>query len=104
DGLRVNGDELRCRVVAEGGNLGLTQPGRVEYARNGGFVNTDAIDNSAGVDCSDHEVNIKTLIDTSVAAGEMDAGERNRLLAAMTGDVADLVLEDNRAQTIALAV
>ncbi|MDQ1423791.1 MAG: glutamate dehydrogenase, partial [Acidimicrobiaceae bacterium] len=104
DSVRVNGADLRCRVVAEGGNLGLTQRGRVEYALNGGYVNTDAIDNSAGVDCSDHEVNIKILLDAAVAAGEMDVDERNHLLVAMTDDVAELVLEDNRAQTAALAM
>jgi glutamate dehydrogenase len=104
DSVRVNGIDLRCRVVGEGGNLGLTQRGRVEYALNGGFVNTDAIDNSAGVDCSDHEVNIKILLDAAVAAGEMDVEERHHLLTAMTDDVAELVLEDNRAQTIALAL
>ena len=71
DGLRVNGAELRCRMVGEGGNLGFTQRGRVEYALAGGLINTDAIDNSAGVDCSDHEVNIKILLDGVVAAGEL---------------------------------
>ena len=71
DGLRVNGSELRCRMVGEGGNLGLTQQGRIEYALNGGLVNTDAIDNSAGVDCSDHEVNIKILLGAVIAEGKM---------------------------------
>ncbi len=77
DGLRVNGAELRCRMVGEGGNLGFTQRGRVEYALNGGLIYTDAIDNSAGVDCSDHEVNIKILLDGVVAAGELTTKQRN---------------------------
>ncbi|HLH46961.1 MAG TPA: NAD-glutamate dehydrogenase domain-containing protein, partial [Acidimicrobiales bacterium] len=98
DALRINASELRCRVVAEGGNLGLTQRARVEYARAGGLVNTDAIDNSAGVDCSDHEVNIKILLDAVVAAGRLSEDERNELLAAMADDVAELVLQDNREQ------
>jgi glutamate dehydrogenase len=104
DGLRVNGAELRCRMVAEGGNLGLTQRGRVEFALNGGLVNTDSIDNSAGVDCSDHEVNIKILFGTVVAAGQMTFDQRNDLLAEMTDEVAELVLDDNRAQTLTLAI
>jgi glutamate dehydrogenase len=104
DSLRVNGNELRCKIVAEGGNLGLTQRGRVEYALAGGLVNTDAIDNSAGVDCSDHEVNIKILLDSLVAAGDLTVKQRNELLATMTGEVAELVLDDNRAQTLALAL
>ena len=87
DGVRVNGGELRCRIVAEGGNLGLTQLGRVEYAVNGGLVYTDAIDNSAGVDCSDHEVNIKVLLDGVVAAGELTVEQRNELLGSMTDEV-----------------
>ncbi len=104
DALRVNGDELRCRIVAEGGNLGLTERGRVEYALAGGLINTDAIDNSAGVDCSDHEVNIKILLDAVVASGAMTVATRNELLAAMTDEVAELVLDDNRAQTLGLAI
>ena len=95
--------ELRCAMVVEGGNLGLTQRGRVEAALDGVLVNTDAIDNSAGVDCSDHEVNIKILLDAQVAAGDLTVKQRNELLASMTDEVADLVLEDNRAQTLALA-
>ncbi|MDQ8039701.1 MAG: NAD-glutamate dehydrogenase, partial [Rickettsiella sp.] len=80
DGLRLNGNELRCRIVAEGGNLGLTQLGRVEYALNGGLIYTDFIDNSAGVDCSDHEVNCKILLNAVVAAGDMTLQQRNQLL------------------------
>lgn len=104
DAVRVNGIDLRCRMVAEGGNLGLTQRGRVEYALAGGLINTDAIDNSAGVDCSDHEVNIKILLGEAVGSGELTMAERDELLAAMTDEVADQVLDDNRAQTLALAV
>ncbi|MGN5239635.1 MULTISPECIES: NAD-glutamate dehydrogenase domain-containing protein [unclassified Rhodococcus (in: high G+C Gram-positive bacteria)] len=95
DTVRVDGADLRVRVIGEGGNLGVTQLGRIEYARNGGKINTDAIDNSAGVDCSDHEVNIKILLDSMVTSGDLDLAERNPLLASMTDDVAELVLEDN---------
>ena len=84
DAIRVNGAQLRCKVVAEGGNLGFTQRGRVEYALAGGRINTDAIDNSAGVDCSDHEVNIKILLGAVVRDGEMTEKQRNKLLADMT--------------------
>ena len=91
DTLRVNGDELRCRVVGEGGNLGFTQMGRIEYALRGGRIYMDAIDNSAGVDCSDHEVNIKILLDAIVEAGDMTEKQRNELLASMTDEVGDLV-------------
>ncbi len=104
DGVRVNGSDLRCRMIGEGGNLGLTQLGRVEYALAGGLVYTDAIDNSAGVDCSDHEVNIKIVLDGVVDAGELTTEQRNELLASMTDDVADLVLADNEAQTLALVI
>ena len=79
DPIRVNGAELRCRCVGEGGNLGLTQAGRIEYARNGGRINTDFIDNSAGVDTSDHEVNIKILLDRVVAQGDLTGKQRNDL-------------------------
>ena len=103
DGLRVDGIDLRARVVGEGGNLGFTQLGRVEFARQGGMINTDAIDNSAGVDCSDHEVNIKILLDAVVAAGDLTVKQRNQLLADMTDDVAEHVLADNYAQNVALA-
>ena len=91
-------------MVAEGGNLGLTQLGRVEYALRGGLIHTDAIDNSAGVDCSDHEVNIKVLLDGVVAEGELTGKQRDELLASMTGDVAQLVLDNNKAQTLALLI
>ena len=104
DGLRVNGAELRCRMIGEGGNLGLTQRGRVEFALNGGLVYTDAIDNSAGVDCSDHEVNIKIVLGAVMAEGAMTIEERNDVLAEMTDEVADLVLDDNRSQTLTLAI
>jgi glutamate dehydrogenase len=104
DAVRVNGSELRCKVVAEGGNLGLTQFGRIEFAQRGGRVNTDAIDNSAGVDCSDHEVNIKILLGLVVADGEMTEKQRNALLAEMTEEVGLLVLQDNYYQTQALSI
>ena len=102
--LRVNGRELRCKVVGEGGNLGFTQKGRIEYARAGGRINTDAIDNSAGVDCSDHEVNIKIGLGGVVASGKLTLKERDALLVSMTEDVAQLVLKDNRLQTQALTI
>ena len=104
DALRVDGRELRCRVVAEGGNLGFTQRGRIEYALLGGRINTDAIDNSAGVDCSDHEVNLKILLNALVAAEEMTEKQRNHLLANMTEEVATLVLRDNYEQNQALSL
>jgi glutamate dehydrogenase len=102
DALRAHGDELRCRVVGEGGNLGFTQRGRIEYALRGGRINMDAIDNSAGVDCSDHEVNIKILLDAIVEAGDMTEKQRNELLASMTDEVGNLVLRDNYQQTQAI--
>ncbi len=104
DALRVNAAELRCRVVGEGGNLGVTQLGRIELAAAGGRIFSDAIDNSAGVDCSDHEVNIKILLNGVVDAGDMTGKQRNELLAEMTDEVADLVLEDNYLQTQALSM
>ena len=104
DGLRVNGRDLRCKMVGEGGNLGFTQRGRVEYALNGGLIYTDAIDNSAGVDCSDHEVNIKILLGGVVASGELTTKQRNDLLGSMTDEVARLVLAHNHAQTLALVM
>jgi glutamate dehydrogenase len=103
DGLRVDGCELRAKCVAEGGNLGLTQLGRVEYAERGGRINTDFIDNSAGVDTSDHEVNIKILLNGEVAAGRLSLEARDELLASMTDEVAELVLKDNYDQNLALA-
>ncbi|MFZ0159184.1 MAG: NAD-glutamate dehydrogenase [Kineosporiaceae bacterium] len=102
DAIRVNGNALRCRVVGEGGNLGFTQLGRVEAATNGVRINTDAIDNSAGVDCSDHEVNIKILLDRIVAAGDLTRKQRNHLLAEMTDDVSRMVLRDNYEQNVLL--
>ncbi|MDT7566714.1 MAG: glutamate dehydrogenase, partial [Pseudonocardiales bacterium] len=104
DGVRVDGGALRVRVVGEGGNLGLTQLGRVEFAQNGGRINTDAIDNSAGVDTSDHEVNLKILLDRAVAAGRMSRNERNELLASVTEDVAAHVLRDNYEQNVLLGM
>jgi glutamate dehydrogenase len=104
DAIRVDGRDLRCKVVAEGGNLGFTQRGRIEYALAGGRINTDAIDNSAGVDTSDHEVNIKILLGLAIADGEMTEKQRNALLAEMTDDVAALVLRDNYFQTQTLSI
>ena len=103
DQVRVDAAELRVKVIGEGGNLGLTQPARIEFARRGGRVNTDFIDNSAGVDTSDHEVNIKIMLDREVRAGTLDADERDRLFIGMTDEVAELVLEDNYAQNTVLA-
>lgn len=104
DAVRVNGKELRARVVCEGGNLGFTQLGRIEYNLNGGKINTDFIDNSAGVDCSDHEVNIKILLNHIVAQKEITETQRNNLLASMTDEVAKLVLEDNYHQNNTLSL
>ena len=104
DGLRINGSELRCKMVGEGGNLGFTQRGRIEYALAGGLIYSDAIDNSAGVDCSDHEVNIKILLSDVMASTAMTMQQRDELLASMTDEVGELVLDDNRAQTLALAI
>ena len=103
DGLRVNGADVRARAVGEGGNLGLTQPGRIEYAMCGGRINTDFIDNSAGVDTSDHEVNIKILLRLEAAAGRLDRADRDALLASMTDEVAALVLAHNYDQNLAVA-
>ena len=102
DTVRVDGRDVRARCVAEGGNLGFTQRGRVEYALTGGRINTDAIDNSAGVDTSDHEVNIKILLDGAVRTAEMSEIDRNALLVGMTDEVAALVLRDNYRQNRAL--
>lgn len=102
--LRVDGIELRCAIVGEGGNLGFTQKGRIEYARKGGRINTDAIDNSGGVDCSDHEVNIKIALGAAVAAKDITLKARDALLKKMTDEVADLVLVDNRLQTQAITI
>jgi len=104
DGLRINGADLGARVIGEGGNLGLTQLGRIEASRAGVKLNTDAVDNSAGVDCSDHEVNIKILLNKVVRDGDMTGKQRDELLAEMTDEVARLVLEDNYRQTQALTL
>jgi glutamate dehydrogenase len=104
DAVRVNGGEVRAKVVGEGANLGVTQLGRIEYARAGGRIDTDAVDNSAGVDTSDHEVNIKILLGGPVMRGELSEEGRNTLLASLTDDVADHVLADNYNQTLALSV
>jgi len=104
DAIRINGDELRAKVVGEGANLGLTQLGRIEYARKGGRLNTDAIDNSAGVDSSDHEVNIKILLSGAIEHGDLKSEARNALLASMTEDVGAHVLRHNYDQTRALSM
>lgn len=104
DALRVNGAELRCKVFGEGGNLGLTQLGRIEYCLNGGSCNTDFIDNAAGVDCSDHEVNIKILLNEVVRSGDITCKQRNKLLEEMTDTVSELVLMNNYRQTQAISV
>lgn len=105
DALRINGCELRAKVVCEGGNLGLTQLGRIEYEQQtGGRINTDFIDNSAGVDCSDHEVNIKILLNSIVASGKMTEKDRNSFLVTMTDQVADLVLDDNYIQNRSISL
>jgi glutamate dehydrogenase len=98
DGIRVDGADLRCRVVGEGGNLGFTQPGRIEYALSGGRINADFIDNSAGVDCSDHEVNLKILLGLAMRREQLSLDERNDLLHAVTDDVVAHVLYDNFLQ------
>ncbi|MCX2779811.1 NAD-glutamate dehydrogenase [Microbulbifer thermotolerans] len=104
DHLRVDGRELRAKVFGEGGNLGMTQRGRIEFALNGGRCNTDFIDNAAGVDCSDHEVNIKILLNKVVTNGDLTDKQRNQLLEEMTDSVSELVLHNNYDQTCALSV
>ena len=104
DALRVNATDLRCKVIGEGGNLGLTQLARIEFALRGGRVLTDAIDNSAGVNCSDHEVNIKILLNQVVANGDMTEKQRNTLLAEMTDEVGQLVLRQNYLQPEAISI
>ena len=104
DVLRVNGDEVGAKVIGEGGNLGMTQLARIEYWQHGGRCNTDAVDNSAGVDCSDHEVNIKILLGGIVQAGQLSIEDRNELLKSMTDEVAHLVLRNNYLQTQMLAM
>ena len=104
DALRANGRDLRAKVIGEGANLAVTQAGRIEFAEHGGRINTDFIDNSAGVDCSDNEVNIKIPLNREMRDGSLSFEKRNSLLSKMTDDVADLVLEDNRLQTLALSI
>ncbi len=104
DAVRVNGRDLRCKVLGEGGNLGVSQRGRIEYALNGGRLNTDFVDNSAGVDCSDHEVNIKILLNSLPKRAGLTLAKRNKLLASMTEEVAELVLRDNYLQSQALSM
>ncbi len=104
DDVRIDAPELRARIVAEGGNLGLTQLARIEYARAGGLIHTDAIDNSAGVDLSDHEVNLKLALRPLVATGELSLVQRDRVLREVTDEVCDLVLLDNARQALALAL
>ena len=104
DAIRINGEDLGVKVVCEGGNLGFTQLGRIEYAKLGGLINTDAIDNSAGVNCSDNEVNIKILLNEVVAGGDITEKQRNELLASMSHEVADLVLANNLKQNEAITL
>ena len=104
DNVRIDATELRCKVIGEGGNLGITQQARTEFALLDGRINTDSVDNSAGVDCSDHEVNIKILLDRIVAQGELTEKQRNRLLGNMTGEVAALVLYSNYLQARAVSM
>ena len=104
DPVRIDSDELRCKVVGEGGNLGFTQKGRVDFAVRGGRLNTDALDNSAGVDMSDHEVNLKILLGAVVRGGELDYDGRNQLLASMTDEVNTLVLRNNFGQSLAVSL
>jgi glutamate dehydrogenase len=104
DALRVDGNQIRAKVIGEGANLGVTQRGRIEVAANGGRINTDAIDNSAGVDMSDHEVNIKILLSDPIANGLLDLPGRNTLLSSMNDAVSDHVLRDNYLQTFAISM
>ncbi len=104
DSLRINAEQLRCKAIGEGANLGITQAARIAFALNNGRVNTDFIDNSAGVDCSDNEVNIKIALSAVVRAGDLNDAQRNTLLEDMTDDVSALVLEDNRLQTLGLSI
>jgi len=104
DTLRINGCDLQSKVIGEGGNLGLTQLGRIEYAANGGRINTDAVDNAGGVDCSDNEVNIKILLNSLVKNGDLTVKQRNKVLYDMTDEVGDLVIEDCYRQTHSLSI
>lgn len=104
EALRVNGRELRAKIFGEGGNLGATQRGRIEYAANGGRVNTDFVDNVGGVTCSDNEVNIKILLNALVTGGDLTIKQRNKLLNDMTDDVADIVIKDCYRQTQSISL
>jgi glutamate dehydrogenase len=104
DPVRVNAEELRCKVIGEGGNLGLTQRARIQFHLQGGRINTDALDNSAGVDMSDHEVNLKILLNPVVRDGDLSPDERNALLREMTDEVSRLVLHDNVSQSLAVSL
>jgi glutamate dehydrogenase len=104
DGLRVDAADVRAKVIGEGANLAITQAARIEYAAHGGRINTDFIDNSAGVDCSDNEVNIKIPLNREMREGKLTEAARNKLLVSMTDEVAELVLEDNRLQSLALSI
>jgi glutamate dehydrogenase len=104
DAVRINADELRCDAVGEGGNLGFTQRARIEYSLRGGRLNTDALDNSGGVDMSDHEVNLKILLAPAVASGTLTVQRRNELLEELTDAVAELVLDNNRSQSLAISL
>ena len=104
DAIRIDAPELNCQVIGEGANLGTTQLGRIEFAKAGGRLNTDSVDNSAGVDCSDHEVNIKILLDAVVAKKKLTLVQRNKLLETMTDEVSDLVLRDNYLQTQSMTI
>lgn len=104
DAIRINAADIRAKAIGEGANLGITQAARIEFSQHGGRINTDFIDNSAGVDCSDNEVNIKIPLNREMTEGRLELGERNMLLAEMTEDVGAIVLEDNRLQTLALSI
>jgi glutamate dehydrogenase len=104
DAIRITGCDIRAKALGEGANLAITQAGRIEFAQAGGRINTDFIDNSAGVDCSDNEVNIKIPLNREMIEGRLDFEDRNTLLAEMTDEVAAIVLEDNRLQTLALSI
>lgn len=104
DAVRIDVDELNVKVVGEGANLGCTQLGRIAFGRRGGRINMDAVDNAAGVDCSDHEVNIKILLDSAMASGKLDEARRNALLQEMTQSVSELVLRNNYDQTLAITL
>ena len=104
DLVRINAPDLRCEVVGEGGNLGFTQKARIEYALAGGAINTDAIDNSGGVDMSDHEVNLKILLAHGIESKSVSLSERNELLEELTEAIASLVLENNRSQSLAVSL